>query len=142
MREVNRVDLGEVSTDHLLGTLPGDAWHLYGDPMTAGDLVLWVMRKFTSADYYLIVHGYGVYDFVDNQIPDDWVPLVLAKARGEAYRRIAGDRARYEQWMASNQTQNMSVNELLGLIDNADRDADRLDRMLPRTVRLPVPGRQ
>lgn len=141
MREVNRVEWAEVATNHLVVRLPGDVWYVYGDPM-AGTLTLWVSRDYTNPDYYLILHGYGIHDFATNQIPDDWVPLVLAKARGEAYRRMAGDRARFEQWLSSNQTQNMSVNELLQLIQDADDDAARLDRMLPRTQRLPVPGRQ
>ncbi len=140
MREVNRVEWAEVATDHLIARLPGDAWYLYGDPMS-DDLTLWVSRDYTGADYYLVLHGYGVHDFT-SQIPDDWVPLVLARARAEAYRRVAGDRARFEQWLSSNQTQNMSVNELLQLIQDADDEAGRLDRMLPRTQRLPVPGRQ
>jgi len=141
MREVNRVEWAEVATDHLVVRLPGDVWYVYGDPM-ADSLTLWVSRDYTSADYYLILHGYGVHDFTTNQIPDDYVPLVLAKARAEAYRRMAADRARFEQWLSSNQTQNMSVNELLQLIQDADDQAARLDRMLPRTQRLPVPGRQ
>lgn len=141
MREINRVELGEVDTNHLVVRVPGDSWYLYGDPMSSG-LTLWVSRHYTDPSYYLIVHGYGIHDFVDNKIPDEWVPLVLAKARAEAYRRMAGDRARFEQWLNSNQTQNMSVNELLQLIQDADDQALRLDQMLPRTVRLPVPGRQ
>lgn len=141
MREVNRVEWAEVATEHLVVRLPGDVWYVYGDPM-AGNLTLWVSRDYTSPDYYLVLHGYGVHDVTTNLIPDDWVPLVLAKARSEAYRRVAGDRARFEQWLSSNQTQNMSVNELLQLIQDADDQAERLDRMLPRTQRLPVPGRQ
>jgi len=139
MREVNRVDWGQVSTDHFVVRLPGDVWYTYGEPTS---LVLWVSRDYTSADYYLIAHGYGVYDLTSNLIPDEYVPLVLARARSEAYRRMAGDRARFEQWLSSNQTQNMSVNELLQLIQDADDQAERLDRMLPRAQRLPVPGRQ
>ncbi len=141
MREVARVELAKVATNHWQYDLPGDAWYLYGDPMS-DNLTLWVGRYYTSADNYLVLHGYGTYDLSSNLIPDEWVPLVLARARAEAYRRIAGDRARFEQWLASNQTQNMSINELLNLIQDADREAERLDRMLERTVRLPVPGRQ
>lgn len=141
MREVNRVEWAKVSTNHLIARLPGDDWYIYGDPM-AGVLMLWVSRHYTSSDYYLVLHGYGIHDFGENQIPDDWVPLVLARARAEAYRRTAGDRTRFEQWLASNQTQNVSVNELLQFIQDADDEAGRLDRMLPRTQRLPVPGRQ
>ncbi len=138
--EVSRVDLAQVSDDSLLYPLPGGTWEVYGDVWNS-TAKLFINKVYSNPDYYLVVHGYGIYDLVDSTPPDHWVPYILARSRAEAYRRIAGDRARYEQWLASNQTQNMSVNELLNLIQDADSEADRQWRTMPRTVRRPVPGR-
>lgn len=121
------------------GRLEGDEWQLVGDPYSG--MKIRVAPHVAQTGYTLRVHGIGRYDATTNLIPDDFMPLVLAMARAEAYRRIAGDRARFEQWLASNQTQNMSVNELLQMIDDADRTAAR-ERASVRVQAHPVPGRQ
>ncbi len=121
------------------GMVDGSAWQLVGDPYSG--LKIRVSPALAETGYTLRVHGIGRYDVTTNLIPDDFVPLVLAIARAEAYRRITGDRARFEQWLASNQTQNMSVNELLNLIDDAEKFALR-ERRSVRTWAHPVPGRQ
>jgi hypothetical protein len=74
-------------------------------------------------------------------VPDDYVPLVLAQARAEALRRMADDRAKFEVWLARNQKQSVSVNELMQLVNDADIEIERLRQRLPRTWRRPVPGR-
>jgi len=74
-------------------------------------------------------------------IPDDFVPLVLAKARAEAYRRMGSDRVAFENWQARNQKQNVSINELLGLIQEAESEAIRQERAIQPVWRRPVPGR-
>jgi len=121
------------------GRLEGDEWQLVGDPYSG--MKIRVAPHVAATGYTLRVHGIGRYDVTTNLIPDDFMPLVLAIGRAEAYRRIAGDRARFEQWLASNQTQNMSVNELLQMIDDADRIAAR-ERASVRVQAHPVPGRQ
>jgi hypothetical protein len=57
-------------------------------------------------------------------IPDDYIPLVLAYAVAMAMRRLLVDRARFRQWQNTNQTQNVSVNELVQMVADADRQAD------------------
>lgn len=121
------------------GRLEGDEWQLVGDPYSG--MKIRVAPHVAATGHTLRVHGIGRYDVTTNLIPDDFMPLVLAIGRAEAYRRIAGDRARYEQWLASNQTQNMSINELLQMIDDADRTAAR-ERASVRVQAHPVPGRQ
>lgn len=84
--------------------------------------------------------GYGRYNVSTLPIPDDFVTQVLADARAEAYRRIAGDRVRYKQWQDGEPTQNTSVNELVQLISDAQREADQW-RAIQKTWRRPVPAR-
>lgn len=121
------------------GRLEGDEWQLVGDPYSG--MKIRVAPHIARTGHTLRVHGIGRYDVTTNLIPDDFMPLVLAIGRAEAYRRIAGDRARFEQWLSSNQTQNMSVNELLQMIDDAERIAAR-ERASVRVQAHPVPGRQ
>lgn len=116
------------------GRLDGDAWQLISGKIR-------VAPHIAATGYTLRVHGIGRYDVTTNLIPDDFVPLVLAIGRAEAYRRVTGDRARFEQWLNSNQTQNISINELLQMIDEADKAAAR-ERQSVRTLAYPVPGRQ
>jgi hypothetical protein len=79
--------------------------------------------------------------FATQYIPDDLVSLVLANARAEAYRRMGADRAAFANWQAANQRQNVSINELYSLITEAESEAMRTDRSVPRVWRRPVPGR-
>lgn len=134
---VHALDLYDGTTEY--GTVDGSAWQIVGDPNSG--LKLRVAPTLAATGHTLRVHGIGRYDVTTNLIPDDFVPLVLALARAEAYRRIAGDRARFEQWLNSNQTQNMSVNELLNIIQDADETARR-ERESVRPWAHPVPGRQ
>lgn len=139
MREVYRIDVGEVATDLTLRVLDG-AWYTYDDPLTGG-LALFINKQYSDTDHYFIVHGYGTYDLGDNLIPDDLVPLVLAGARAEAYRRQIGKRARFEQWGNASHEHDVSVNELLAMTQEAVADHERQRMRLPRTARRPVPGR-
>lgn len=132
---VFRVDLLDAS-DNMLAALPNGSWELWGDsPRT-----LHVSRRFATAGYTFRVHGYGRYDVSDNTIDDHLVPLVLARARAEAYRRMGSDRVQFENWLTHNQTQNISVNELLQLINEAQREAEFLERQ-SATIKKPVPAR-
>jgi hypothetical protein len=89
----------------------------------------------------LRLHGYGVYDTTTNLIKDRHVPLVLAMARAEAYRRMGSDRARFKEWQSQNQAQNVSVNELILLTNEADREVMTLRRQLGKRM-LPVLARR
>lgn len=122
------------------GPLDGQAWQIVGDPY-AGTGKLRVGPTIAETGYTVRMHGYGTYDVTTNFIPDQLVPLVIARARGEAYRRMGADRAQFLQWQASEQNQNMSVNELVLLINEADADAAQLESRYGRTWRRPVPGR-
>jgi hypothetical protein len=71
--------------------------------------------------------------------PDKAIPLILALARAEALRRMVGDRARFVQWAGSAQA-NVTVNELVLMLNDADREVERLRRTYPAWEK-PVPGR-
>ena len=127
------------TNDDPQGFLVPGTWHLSGDPIL-GTGVIHVSPTIADQGGTLYLHGYGRYDVTANYIPDDYVPLVLATARAEAYRRIAGDRVRYKEWQARQQVQNVSVNELVELVNEADREVVRLRSMF-KTWQRPTAAR-
>lgn len=135
---VSRVEYINTAGDEV-GSLANGSWELTGDPLL-GTALIHIAPSITDADGTVRVHGYGRYDTTSNLIPDEYVPLVLALARAELYRRTAGDRARYQEWMSRQQVQNVSVNELLQMVNEADNEAKQL-RTRYRTWQKPVPGR-
>ena len=120
-------------------------WEVEGD-LWAGTAKLHVSPTTVEAGGTLYIRGKGRYtlpasaDAQTTAILDDHVPVVLAWARSEAYRRMLSDRARFRQWQNVNQTQNVSVNELVQMVQDADRQAD--DEWLQlRQWHRPVIGR-
>ena len=138
--EVSTLDLISPTADEY-GALDGQAWQITGDPYSGSAKIRVSPQIVDNLGGSVRVHGYGRYDTTTNLIPDDFVQLVVANARAEAYRRMGADRARFEQWQARNQKQNISVNELYSLVTEAESEALRLLRFTPRTWRRPVPGR-
>jgi len=137
-RAVSRIDLIDPNGGNL-GAIPGRSWEVLGD-LNKDTGQLHINPALVRADHSLYVTGYGVYDTSANLIPDEFAPLVLARARAEAYRRIAVERVRFKEWLARNQTQNVSVNELTQFINEADAEANRLVATTPRTWQKPVPA--
>lgn len=117
-----------------------NGWEETGDPF-GGTLKIKVAPVIAERGGKLRVYGYGRYNTSTALVPDDYVPLVLAKARAEAYRRMGADRARFKNWQSRHPDQDISMNELLQLINEADAEARLLDAELPTTVQRPVPGR-
>lgn len=140
VRAVSRVDYIDASGNEF-GPLHGKSWEIAGDAFY-GTGKLHVAPAIVAQGGTLRLNGYGIYDGTTNLIPDILVPLVLATARAEAYRRVAGNRAKFEEWLTVNQVQNVSVNELTQLVNEADNEMQRLKAQLPRTWQKPVPGRQ
>lgn len=141
-RNVVRVDLVDASGNEI-GPVHSRAWELEGD-VVAGAGYLRVSPIYVDAHSLgsLNLTGYGVYDTATNLIPDLYVPLILAKSRAEAYRRLGANREQFKVWLSRNQTQNVSVNELLQLINEADAEVRRLESVIPRVWQKPAPGRQ
>ena len=135
--EIESIDFIDTDGDEH-GPLNDGQWATTGDPFTG--LKIRVAPGIVDQLGTLRVHGYGRYDTTTNYIPDDYVPLVIARAREEALRRVATERARFEQWMVQNQKQGVSLNEILQEIDEAERHAMRLEARY-KTPRRPRPGR-
>lgn len=128
------------SNDEEWGFLTDGTWEIVGDPILGTGLIHVSPTIVNNVGGELRLYGYGRFDTSSNLIPDDYVPIVLATARAEAYRRVAGDRARFKVWLARQQTQNISENEALQMVSDAARDADQLKSQF-KTWRRPVPGR-
>lgn len=135
---VSRVDWVDTDSNELGPIGPG-SWELVGAPIL-GTGKIHVSPVIADQGGTLRLVGYGRFDLTANYIPDDYVLLLLAVARAEAYRRLAGDRVKYEKWLAKNQTQNVTVNELILFTNEADAEAQRLKREL-RVWQKPVPAR-
>jgi len=137
--DIDRVDIKDSGSKYV-GPLMGGAWDVTGDPLMGTG---WLTVNPTVNDQYgggkFVLEGYHKYDMA-HFVPDAIVPLILAKARAEAYRRMGGSRAQFTNWQARNQLQDMSVNELIALVNEADSEALRLQRR-HKTLRRPVPGR-
>lgn len=137
MREISQIDWLD-SNDNMILRLGGGSWETQGD-VESGSGKLFINRVYSDGSHSFRVHGYGVYDLTTNLPPDRYIPLILARARAEAYRRALGDRSKFQKWQALNQTQNVSVNEMIQMVNEADNEAERLGRMA-FTWRKPKPA--
>lgn len=135
--EVYRIDrLDEDGNE--AGNLADGTWEIVGSLLN-GTGQVHVTRTLANQLGTLRLYGFGRYDDT-NAIPDDYVLIVLARARAEALARVISNRERFTAWLVRNQVQNISVNELLQMKNEADADAERVMRRY-RTPRMPVPGR-
>jgi hypothetical protein len=137
---ISRLDLVDSSGEEQ-GELGGGLWEIIGD-MMSGDAELHIAPTIVDANDGATVNiiGYGDYGTTGHYIPDDYVPFVLAHARAEAYARMISSRARFKNWANSDQTLNISVNELVQLVNDAQSDRERQRSMIAR-IRKPMPAR-
>jgi len=123
---VNRIDLIDTNSNEV-GEVLG--WEVTGD-LVAGTAKLHVSPRIVDQLGTLRILGYGRYTLPamtaaqTSAIPDDYVTLVLALARGEALRRMMTDRAKFRQWQVHNQVENISINELVQMVNEADQQAN------------------
>lgn len=140
---VNAVEWVNTNSDEM-GYLEA-GWEVVGDLVT-GLGKLHISPQIVEQGGTLRLHGSGRYTLTTQTtsqtlaIPDDYVPLVMAWARAECYRRLTADRARFVQWQVSNQIANVSINELVQMVNDADRQAEDEAIFLKRWQR-PVIGR-
>lgn len=138
--EVFRVDLLDPD-DKLIMPLPNGVWEVWGDNQTAGQ-TLYLNPRYARADYSIRVHGYGPYTYSGTSTPPTQVQTaILAIARAEAFRRVAGERARFEQYATANPRSDSSVAELIQQINESDGEAQRLLSEI-RLIKKPVYGRR
>lgn len=136
--QVDRVTAAPASEE--AGPLTQGTWTVVGNEW--GTQKLRVAPIIVEQLGTLRLHGFGRYDLTTNLIPDHLVPMVLAMGRVEAYRRLTGERARFLQWQASNHEQDVTINELLALVQEAQAESERMRERLRRSHRHPVPGRR
>ena len=119
--------------------LPDGSWMIHSTD--TGTQRLQINPNFAAMGGSLRLGGILKYDVTTNLIPDDITGVVISSARAEAYRRALGDRMRFKQWATTNQIQNVSVNEMLGVISESERKVAEYMSRHPRTQRRPVPAR-
>jgi hypothetical protein len=129
------------SSGNLLTELDGRAWFVEGDIVLDQTIRISQATVDAYAGGSIQLHGYDKYDLVSNLPRTEVVPLILARARSEAYRRIGADRERFKVWLTRNQNQNVSVNELLQFVREAEGQTQLLARS-NRVTQRPVAGRQ
>jgi hypothetical protein len=137
LTEINRVDVLD-SNGVLVRTLPGGSWEYWNDQETPGG-TLYINPAYADGDNTLRVHGYGQYDLNENYPADRHVQYILALARAEACRREIARRSNFTQWQTVNQVQNVSLNELVLAVNEADAECRSLKAEL-KTWRRPSPA--
>lgn len=138
MLAVSRIDFVDTNGNEL-GPLQPGAWDTEGD-LLGGAAKLHIAPGIVMTGGTLRVQGYGRYDLTTNYPIDDYVPLILAMAREEALRRMVSNRAQSTQWLATAQPQNMTVNEIVLMLNEAKQDVQVLRNRYRKWFR-PVPAR-
>jgi len=140
---INRIDWFDANPTtvgtSLITPLPPGSWELQGDINSPASRTLYINPYYAKTGYYVRLHGYKALDLVTNLPTDNLVPLILALARAEALRRMAGKRAQSTQWAALNQKESISVNELMQMISEADNEAMRMRRQF-KVRQMPAPA--
>lgn len=140
---INRIDWfdGNPATagSNLVAPLAPGTWELQGDINTPASRSLYINPIYSRTGYYVRLHGYKAIDLVTNLPSNNLVPLILAMARAEAIRRMAVKRAQSTQWAALNQKESISVNELMQMISEAEREAERMQRKF-KVRQMPAPA--
>lgn len=139
LADVTSVDLVDASSpNHLVAHLMGGTWKFWSSHEGLGG-TLYINPDYADTAYTFRVHGYAPYDLTTNLPPDRFVPVILATAAAEAVRRMMTDRAKYKQWDALSQSQNISTNEFTQLVNEGDAEYRRL-LSESRTWRRPKPA--
>jgi hypothetical protein len=105
-------------------------FEVVGD-ITTGNAKLHIAPVNVERGGTMQIGGTGRYTLVTqasaqtSAIPDDYIPLIIAWSVAYSLRRLLVDRARFRQWQNTNQTQNVSINELSQMVSDADRQADQ-----------------
>lgn len=145
LRTISRIERYDGDTEY--GSIDGSTWALTGSP-ELGTVKLHISPTIAEAGGTLRLVGNAAWPLTGvtiglttTYIPDELANIVLAFSRVEAYRRVVGERGRFSAWLARNQSQNVSVNELLSMVNESESAARRLlgER---RSWQAPVPGRQ
>lgn len=124
--QIDRVFYIDSNSDEIGYMVSG--WEVVGD-LLSGNAKLHVSPTTVEAGGTLRLHGWGRYTLTTqsasqtNAILEEHVPYILSWSKARAFRRLVADRARFRQWQNSNQVQNISVNELMQIVNNAEQEA-------------------
>ena len=136
--DISRVDMvNAASPNALVLHLMGGTWTWLPTGAVGGTLYL--NPDFASTAYALRVRGYAPYDLATNLPLDRHVPTILAMAAAEAVRVMMTDRAKFKQWDALSQAQNISTNEFTQIVNEADAEYQTLMSQ-QKTWRRPKPA--
>jgi hypothetical protein len=142
LTHVNKIEMVDTSSNEM-GEVLG--WEVTGS-LISGTAKLHVSPQLVNMGGTLRINGYGRFTLTTGTadqtaaIPDDYVELVLAMARSEALRRMAVNRAQFMQWQVHNQVENISINELMQMIGEADGQAVE-EWSAIKVWQVPVEGR-
>ena len=118
----------ENSDEDLIGYMQS-GWEISGD-LWAGTAKLHVSPTTVEQGGKLYLRGWQKYNLVaaasdqTNAITVELVPYVIASARVDAWDQLLSDRARFYQWQNQNQVQNVSINELIQMRNEAQDQRD------------------
>jgi hypothetical protein len=73
-----------------------------------------------------------------SEVPDEAIPTLIASAEASMYRFWLAHRAQYEQWTAIAGLQQLTPEDILGIVRSEE---DRADRIYDHTKTVPSPGR-
>lgn len=136
--EVSRIDVLD-SNGVLLYSLSPGSWELRGaDYEQIGSVSLFVNRYLSMQGATLKCYGYAPYLITDT-LPPRYTAYILARAGAELIRRMFSDRAKFTQWMAVAQEQNVSPIEFSVMQSEMNNEALRLQHEI-RTWRKPKPA--
>lgn len=137
MISLSRVDYIDGNGNEM-GPLKPGSWFTEGDLLAGAKLHVSPGVVLSGGTLRLL--GYARYDLATNLVPDDYVPLLLAMAREQAYRRALGNRSQTTVFLANAQQQNITVNEIVLLLNDAKQEV-QLERNRVRKWQRPVPAR-
>lgn len=135
---LSRVDLVDADS-YEMGPLPDGSWEVVGDLLTGAGKIH-VTPEVSDTEGTLRYNGYGRYGTTANYIPDDYIDLVVSTAATDCIKKLLSDRAAFLQHGVTRQDQNISVTELVTML-NAFEQSMREKRSQFTTFRKPVPGR-
>ncbi len=137
--EIDHIEMVD-SAGAVIDEMPVGTWMAHFAEDGTSDR-LQINPAYSNLAYRFRVQGLKRYNLTDALIPNEYIDLVISASRSEAYRRALGDRMRFKQWATTNQIQNVSVTEMLGMIQESERKADQQRSLNGRVWRRPVSAR-
>ena len=123
--DISRVDIIDPNSspaNQLVMQLNGGTWEWRPTAPNEAGGTLYINPQFASASWKARVIGYAPYDLVTNLPGDRFVQTILGIAAAEAIRRMVTDRAKFKTWATFAQEQNISMTEMIAMVNEGDND--------------------